>query len=180
MTTTRRPLGGGGLRGGGDPEPVDRLPVARNRNARPRPKPAFPGGQPDLRSVEQAFTVVDGWWEYQRLRHGSPEERKALEAGHPARACESWNEVRRRMNRGGVAGLDLVVALLSRAHRNEDIALVGTGPLEDLVRKHGNVICDHIVELALRNEKFAQALSNVIARHVLNWDTARRLSPWVL
>lgn len=126
------------------------------------------------------FDVVAGWWDYQRLMRGSPAERRALEAGHPARTHQSWIEVWGRINRGGNAALDLVVSLVDAAPGGDDVvAVVGTGPLEDLVRKHGNSLADEIAHVACGNARFAQALTSVMARGVLTVHAARRLSPWV-
>jgi hypothetical protein len=126
------------------------------------------------------FDAVAGWWDYQRLMRGSPEQRRAIEAGHPARIYQSWIEVSGRIAKGGLAALDLVVALIEAAPGGDDVdAVVGTGPLEDLVRKHGNVLADEIAQVASRNARVARALTSVVAQRVLTVYAAHRLSPWV-
>jgi hypothetical protein len=114
------------------------------------------------------------------LLRGTPEERRALEAGHPAPVYARWNDANGRIVRGGLPALDLVSTLLAAAPNEEGIMLVATGPLEDLVRKHGNMLVDDIEYLALRDERFRLALHGVwLPAGVLQPDVERRLAYWI-
>lgn len=125
--------------------------------------------------------LVAGWWEYRRLLRGSADERRALLAGHPAHVYESWTEVTARMTAGGLLALDLIVALVDGTPADAEVALVGSGPLEDLVHKHGDSLAGAVAHLALGNARFSQALSHVwLAHGVLTPDAERRLSRWVI
>ena len=85
------------------------------------------------------------------------------------------------MTRGGLPALDLVTELVDTAPTSEDLSLVGTGPLEDLVHKHGNTLAGEVALLATRDDRFAQALSSVwIAHGVLNAETELRLHKWII
>lgn len=134
---------------------------------------------PESPATSRAFDAVAGWWDYQRLMRGTAEERRALEAGHPARTYQSWIEVNRRISQGGPPALDLVVSLIDAAPSYDHVALVGAGPLEDLVRKHGNGLADQLANLADRHPGVGRALTCVLARGVLSDHAARRLAPWI-
>ncbi len=93
----------------------------------------------------------------------------------------SWTQVAVRITQGGLPALDLITVLVDMAPTNEDLSLVGTGPLEDFVHKHGNTLADEVDLLATRSDRFAQALSSVwIAHGVLNPEAERRLSKWII
>ena len=97
--------------------------------------------------------LVTGWLEYQRRLHGSPHERHTLQAAHPAHVYASWTEVATRVTQGGQPALDLILALVETAMSDEHLSLVGTGPLEDLVHKHGNILADEVALLAASSER---------------------------
>ena len=125
--------------------------------------------------------LITGWWEYQRLLHGTPNERHALQAGHPAHVYSIWTQVATRVVHGGLPALDLVVDLVDTAPTDDALSLVGTGPLEDLVHKHGNVLAREVADLASRSDRFARALSRVwIAHGALNAEAEQRLSGWII
>jgi len=125
--------------------------------------------------------LVTGWWEYQRLLRGSRDERQALLAGHPAHVYASWTQVTERITAGGLPALDLVAALVEGAPTDADVSLVGAGPLEDLVHKHGNSLASEIANLASRNPSFEHALSGVwLAHGVLTPAAEERLSQWII
>jgi hypothetical protein len=124
--------------------------------------------------------LVHGWWEYQRRLHGNPEERRALEAGHPAEVHLVFNEVKATISAGGLRAWDLVVALLDVAPGDPGVMLVGAGPLEDLVKKHGDALVKEIEYDASRNDRVRQALSCVwVARGLLTPEVEGRLSRWI-
>lgn len=105
--------------------------------------------------------MVDGWWRYQRLSVGSRAERKALEDGEPGNAVAAAEAVDDRVRSGGPEALQLVAALVRAAETDDDLALVGAGPLEDLLTRNGAVLVDDIDDLARRDLQFAQALTGV-------------------
>ncbi len=120
--------------------------------------------------------IVDCWWEYQRLLRGSPQERKALEAGHPARVYDRWKEATRRVHRGGIPALDLIVALISEAPDDHGVSLVATGPLETLLRIDADAVIDEIGRIAQTDARFRQALADVwIDTGAISPDIAQRL-----
>lgn len=124
--------------------------------------------------------LVDCWWEYQRRLRGTPEERRALEAGHPAIVYARWNEVNARVARGGLPAVDVISALLQAAPDGEGAMLVAAGPLEDLVRKHGDVLAEDIEYMAMRDERFRYALGGVwLPPGVLQPEAERRLAQWI-
>ena len=129
--------------------------------------------------VTVGLDVASGWWEYQRLSRGSREERRALEAGHPARVYANWNEVTARIIRGGLPALDIVVGLIRAAEDDEAVMVVGAGPLEDLLNKHGNALVDDVEREAARNPRFRLALTGAwLAHGMLDPDVEMRLSQW--
>lgn len=131
-------------------------------------------------AVTLSDDLVRCWWEYQRLLRGTPQERRALEAGHPAAVYFRWNDANARIARGGPPALDLIVALLAACPDEDGITLVATGPLEDLVRKHGDQLIDDIEYLAAVNERFRSALGAVwLPTGVLTPQARWRLSRWV-
>ena len=104
--------------------------------------------------------LVNGWWEYQRRLQGTQEERRALEAGHPASVYISWTDVNAAVTRGGLLALELVNAIIQAAPDESGVVLVGAGPLEDLVRKHSPNLIDEIERMATRDSRFRLALSS--------------------
>lgn len=55
----------------------------------------------------------------------------------------------------------IILALIEHAPDDEALAFVATGPLEDLIHRHGQRIGDQIVEQARRDPRFRQALGDV-------------------
>ncbi|HEX6872129.1 MAG TPA: hypothetical protein VF163_13610 [Micromonosporaceae bacterium] len=90
---------------------------------------------------------------------------------------QRWNDVTARINRGGLPALDLVRSLLARAGTDEAVGLVAAGPLEDLVRKHGNALVDDIEFLAMQEPVFQHALGLIWLPHgALAPEVQRRLT----
>ena len=188
-----RPYGPGPASPGetGDPGLFGRVPplswgaaheyqVGHHEQGRSDQWPNWQSSAAQFRGMRFSGHVIRGWWEYQRLQRGTPEERRALQAGHPAHVCASWAEVRARIAAGGMPALELVVAILGASRSDEDVSLVGAGPLEDLVHKHGDTLVDAIEDLAARDGRFAHALSRVwLAKGVLRPSTELRLSKWI-
>jgi hypothetical protein len=120
------------------------------------------------------------WWAYQRLAQGSRENRKRLSLGEPAEICAGWEGAGDRINAGGIDALELVVALVDAAPDRAGLALVGTGPLEDLVHEHGVALVTEIEGLARQHAGFSQALRSVwLSAGALDPEVARRLTPWI-
>jgi hypothetical protein len=105
--------------------------------------------------------VVDGWWRYQRLLVGARSDRKALELGEPQDVVAAAEVVDDRVCSGGPEALDLVAALVRGADTDDDLGLVGAGPLEDLLTRHGATLVDDVDNLARRDPRFARALDSV-------------------
>ena len=95
--------------------------------------------------------LVDGWWEYHRLASGTRPQRKALEAGSPEAAVAGRDAVMEAMEAGGLAALSLVLALLDAAPEDDDVALVGAGPLEELLHGHGVSLRQDVEAVARRD-----------------------------
>jgi hypothetical protein len=124
--------------------------------------------------------VVSGWWEYQRLSAGNRAERKNLELGEPRRAVVAAERVYEHIRGGGLTALALVKALVDAAASADDLALVGAGPVEDLLVEHGRALIDEIDRLARQAPHFASALAGVW------WSSAEagpevtaRLETWI-
>ena len=124
--------------------------------------------------------LVSAWWAYQRLAQGSREDRKRLSLGEPAEVCAGWEGARDRIDTGGMDALQLVVALVEAAPDAACVALVGAGPLEDVVHEHGAALVTEIERLARQHAGFSQALRSVsLSPGALDAGTARRLAPWI-
>lgn len=119
-----------------------------------------------------AADVVPAWWKYQRLASGGRPERKALELGEPADAVAAAAAVYLLVDQGGSEALALVSALVDGAETDDDVGLVGAGPLEDLLVCHGATMVDELDDLARRNPRFAEAMSGV-------WWSAEAAGPQV-
>jgi hypothetical protein len=112
--------------------------------------------------------VVEGWWRYQRLSAGTRSDRKALEVGEPGDVVAAVEAVDDRVFTGGPEALDLVAAL------------VGAGPLEDLLTRHGATLVDGIDDLARRDPQFAQALTAVWwSPNDAGREVTQRLGRWI-
>lgn len=58
--------------------------------------------------------------------------------------------------------------------------LVAAGPLEDLVRKHGNALVHEIEDVATQDERFRLALRGVwLPPGALQPDVERTLAQWI-
>jgi hypothetical protein len=130
--------------------------------------------------VWETTDPVLGWWDYQRRLRGSPEERRALEAGHPAAVFASLREVNAIIARGGRPALVMILDLLDAAPTEWSVALVGEGPLDALIKKHGNSLISDLEDLAAAEPRFLHALSSVLLTHgILAPDVEKRLSQWI-
>jgi hypothetical protein len=170
--------------GGRVPPPSEaayEYPVGQGEHGRSHLRwPNWQNSAPPFRGLYPSAQIIRGWWEYQRLQSGTPEQRRALQAGHPAQVCASSAEVRAHIAAGGQQAIELVAAILSTSRSDTDVSLVGAGPLEDLVHKHGDTLVDAIEGFAARDAWFAYALSRVwLAHGVLRPGTELRLSKWI-
>lgn len=124
--------------------------------------------------------IADGWWRYQRLSVGPRSDRKALELGEPQDVVAAVEAVDDCVLIGGPEALDLVAALVRAADSDDDLGLVGAGPLEDLLTRHGATLVDSIDDLARRDPQFAQALTAVWwSPDDAGTDVTQRLSRWI-
>lgn len=124
---------------------------------RPSASALHTGAVADLETAD----LVDGWWEYHRLASGTRLQRKALEAGLPEAAVAGRDAVMEAMDAGGPAALSLVPALLEAAPGDDDVALVGAGPLEELLHAHGLSLRPDVEAVARQHERFRRALDAV-------------------
>jgi hypothetical protein len=93
---------------------------------------------------------------------------------------DAFSVVYDRMKTGGVQAVDLVRALIEAAPKQSDLWSIGAGPMEDLVRAHGDELVDLLVGSADRDPRFAEALSCVwVKRETLRPTTAQRLSQYL-
>lgn len=122
--------------------------------------------------------IVAGWWLYLLLASGSRAERKALEMGEPIAAVAASEALFDRMSTGGVAAVDLVLALLEAAPDEDGYIAVGAGPLDNLVGQHGDALADALAEAARREPAFAVAL-RVVLSEVKSIKARDTLSPWL-
>jgi hypothetical protein len=103
-----------------------------------------------------------------------------LEAGHPAQVYSNFTYVNTVIARGGQPALNVVLALLETAPNEQCMSIVGEGPLDDLIKKHGNALVADVEDLAHHDPRFAYALSGVLLpRGVLEPDAEQRLGRWV-
>jgi hypothetical protein len=100
--------------------------------------------------------LVAGWWEHARLAQGSRQQRKSLETGDALFANAGRYGIAERVERGGVAALELVAALLERAPDDDGIALAAAGPLEDLLHSHGQDLVDEVERRTRQDARFGR------------------------
>lgn len=99
--------------------------------------------------------------------------------GRPPDVCAGWQAVRDRIDAGGTGAVELVVALVDAAPDPIGLAVVGAGPLEDLVHEHGGALVAEIERLARQDAGFGQALRSAsLPAGSVDPDVARRLTPW--
>jgi hypothetical protein len=116
-----------------------------------------------LGGVDRA-ELVKAYWEEWRLFQGTREERVARE---DARSYEDAGSlVDDEVERGDPSVVELLVALAEAAPTDDDVGLVGAGPIEDLLSTQsgrlrtpeGADLLDAIDTAARRNARFRQAL----------------------
>ena len=73
---------------------------------------------------------------------------------------DAWREVDLRIRRDAVSGMQLVLALIEVATEDQ-LAQVGTGPLEVLLARHGGEIMDALRAEVSTNSKLRRALEFV-------------------
>jgi hypothetical protein len=131
----------------------------------------------DLEPLEE---LCARWWEFLRLSQGDRAQRKALELGEPREAYAAAAIVAERIQTGGSDAIRLVIALIETAPDDAGIAVVGAGPLEDLVHEHGDSLIDELDRVARRNPAFSHAMGSVwLSAGVLNPDVEHRLRMWM-
>jgi hypothetical protein len=123
--------------------------------------------------------VATAWWEYQRLASGQRMDRKRLEDGEPVAVVAAVETVDASVARGGPDAVALIGALLRLASTEEDIALVGAGPLEDLLVEHGDDLAEQVAQEAHRNPQLASALGCVWWSPEAGDVVSRQLGRWL-
>lgn len=125
---------------------------------------------------EPISVAVEGWWEFQHLSRGSREQRKALEGGSPASAWAGVRAIDEFILGGGPTACEVVAALVGGAKDDDEVALVGAGPLEDLLHTHGEALVDDVDRFARQDSRFRRALSAVWLGNGLSDATTERLA----
>jgi len=122
--------------------------------------------------LQQYRDVIDAWLEREvaiaegRISAGSDESFWAWEdinnvaLNHPE---EAW---------------PVVLELIRRAPSNRVLASIAAGPLEDLIRKHTNLIIDKVDDAARRDPKFRLCLTGVWYGKDLSPDVRARIEKY--
>src|SRR5262249_48946831 len=105
--------------------------------------------------------LAGAWWTFQRLAQGSRDDRKQVSGGEPGDGCAGWEAARDLIDSGATDALELVVALIEQAADRDGVAIVGAGPLEDLIHQHGTALVADIERLARQHPGFRAALRSV-------------------
>ena len=129
-----------------------------------------------------AFLVRD-WWSFRDRQQGTREQRvdlERVESSLARRVQRAYDRVSNSVEVGGTEALDLVEALITSAPDADAAAVVGAGPLEELVHDHGAALVDEIERRARQDPAFAKALRSVwLDRGALPSEVERRLAKWV-
>ena len=130
-------------------------------------------------SSDRALLVAK-WWEYYRLAAGSREQHKTMESGLPPDVRMAHDHVAEIVERGAPEVVELLADLAVATPAEQDPALVGTGPLEDLIRDHGDAFGAEIELYAGRVPEFAAALRSIrLDDGAVSAASLRRLSRWL-
>jgi hypothetical protein len=128
--------------------------------------------------------TIETWWLGHRLASGTRADRIELERGESTaalRARAASEAVRVRLDAGGPPALAFVLELLAAAPDERGVALVGAGPLEDLIHQHGDALAALIDETARQDPAFAACLGSVcVDLTSLPSESRDRLARWVL
>lgn len=123
------------------------------------------------------------WWLFQELSGGRREERVELERRETPRARAAWaahEHVDTIVRDGGAPAVEVILDLLDAAADGAAITTVGSGPLEDLVNRHGDSLADVLERTARQRPDFAASLGSVVvARGAVAPGTAERLTRWL-
>jgi len=130
-------------------------------------------------SSDRALLVAK-WWEYYRLATGSPEQRTALESGLPPDVRMAHDHVDEIVERGAAEVVGLLADLTVATPAEQDPAIVGAGPLEHLIREHGDAFAAEIELYAGRVPEFAAALRSLrLDDDAVGAEALHRLSRWL-
>ena len=135
----------------------------------------------DARQVPP-FPVQD-WWSFHDLQQGTREQRvdlERVESPLAQRAQRAYDHVKSWVEVGGTEALDLVGALIASAPDSDAVAVVGAGPLEELVYGHGAGLVDEIERRARQDPALGEALRSVwLDPGALPPGVEARLRKWV-
>ena len=110
--------------------------------------------------VDVGGFVLGYFHDWRVLTAGSRAERVALQQADDRPADRLFKMIVLDPHRVDQAWA-LVLALVERAPDDEALAFVAAGPLEDIVRRHGDEFADRIVDRARQDSKFRSALKGV-------------------
>jgi hypothetical protein len=117
------------------------------------------------------------------LADGTRDERKRRSVGEPPDVAAASERAQQVVEDGGERALELVMALLRGIPDDTGFAMVGAGPLEDLVTRRGNNLAPRLDELARQSPAFRRALAFVqlepgaLSPQALRTNSARRNRP---
>jgi hypothetical protein len=142
-----------------------RSTVSRSTGA-PGRRPATRPSLPHPESIDAVSDAVPAdvparWFEYWRRASGTRDERKALEQGRPIEVQAAHDWIEKRIMSGGVAAIDAIAEIAEAASNPDEEAIVGIGPIEDLIHCHGDAVVDLLVERARRIPALARTLRYV-------------------
>lgn len=106
--------------------------------------------------------LAQHWYEYWRLRSGNRSERNLLERGRPTEIQQAYDFVAARVDAGGPAAVELLVALAEAAPAGDDGVTVGVGPLEGLIGNRSEGLFRVIATRARQSPAFGRALSHAV------------------
>ncbi|GEM_PF-1152419 len=130
-----------------------------------------------MASESDVQDLVAAYWRYWR---GSEIDRRRVEGRLEDPTFAAQLEVGRQVRRGGQSSLELIDALLSAADSDDEIVIIGDGPLSELLWSHASELSLEIATRAERDTSFQLALDQV-DRDTTSLDamTLSQLAPWV-
>jgi hypothetical protein len=105
-------------------------------------------------AVAKGDAVVDEFWRYHALTHGTRGDRLSADQYFWA-----WEAVQTTISEHPAEAVELIADLVRSAVSDDDLVYVGAGPLEGLVSQHGSTVVERIDELARQDSRFRRAVN---------------------